>query len=129
MATSGTLPTPQRSPLKRPGCILGLILWFVVLLTPCFLIMLAVRGEISVTTGPVPEQRLRVWLIQEPDQSGIGISNVSVQGKDESLCVQTNVNFVLWRGEAQPTQYCECYALAGDSYEITEITQEACSHP
>ena len=129
MAINATGPNQKPSPLKRPGCVLGLILWFVVLLTPCFLIMLAVRGEISVTTGPAPEQRLRIWLIQEADQSGIGLSNASIQGGGESLCVQTNVHFVLWRGEAQPTQYCECYTLAGSDYEIAKITQEACSQP
>ena len=129
MASNETNPNPQRSPLRRPGCILGLILWFAALLTPCFLITLAVRGEISVTTGSAPEQRLRIWLIQEADQSGIGISNASVHEQGESLCVQTNVHFVLWRGEAQPTQYCECYIVTGNEYEMAEITQEACSLP
>jgi len=114
---------PQRSPLKRPGCVVGLIVWFLILLTPCFFITLAVRGEISLTTGGAPEQRLRIWLIQEADQSGIGVSNADVRQNGETLCVR----FLLWRGEAQPTQYCECYIQNEDEYELTGIAQESCS--
>ena len=129
MADHEAGPQMQRSPLRRPGCVAGLILWFLALLAPCFLIMLAVRGEITITTGSAPDQLLRIWLIQEAKERGVGISNTSVQRDGETICVQTNVNFVLWRGEAQPTHYCECYIQTGDDYELTQMTQEACSLP
>lgn len=129
MADHEADPRMQRSPLRRPGCVAALILWFIALLTPCFLIMLAVRGEITITTGSAPDQQLRIWLIQEADERGIGISSAGVQQDGEAVCVQTNVNFVLWRGKAQPTQYCECYIQTGDDYEMTQMTQTACSLP
>ena len=119
-------PAP-RHPLRRPGCVIALIIWFLVLLSPCFMIVLAVRGEISITTGGAPEQRARVWLIQEAGQSGIGLSNVDVQQTaDDAICVQTNVNFLLWRGEAEPTQYCECYTQAESGWQATSVEQGSC---
>lgn len=120
---------PRRSPLSRLGCAVALILWFTLLLSPCFMIVLATRGEISVTTGPAPEQRVRIWLIQEADQSGIGISSGTMIQHEDEICVQTDVNFVLWQGEAQPVQYCECYIQAKETFQLTDVTQAACQQP
>ena len=125
--TQEKIANPHRSPLARAGCIIALIIWFTVLLAPCFMIALAIRGEISLTTGSAPEQRIRVWLIQEADQTGIGISNAGVQEIEDNICVQTDVNFVLWRGEAQPVQYCECYVQTADEFQAVSVTQAACS--
>ena len=102
-------PLIKRHPLRRPGCVIGLVLWFILLLSPCFMILLAARGEISISTGDLPDQRIRVWLIQEARLSGIGVSSATVQAHDQQMCVQTNVNFMLWRGQADSTQYCDCY--------------------
>ncbi|MFN8565855.1 MAG: hypothetical protein U0703_30415, partial [Anaerolineae bacterium] len=54
---------PRRSPLRRAGCIVALVIWFGILLLPCFLVVLAVQQEISIPTGGAPDQRLRLWLI------------------------------------------------------------------
>jgi hypothetical protein len=109
---------------------IALVIWFLVLLSPCFLIVLAVRGEISITTGSAPEQRIRVWVIQEAGQSGVGFSNVDIhQTADDALCVQTNVRFLLWRGHAEPTQYCECYEQVESGWRTTSVNQGVCSTP
>jgi hypothetical protein len=122
-------PSP-RHPLRKPGCVIALVLWFVLLLTPCIMIVLAMQGEISIAIGSAPEQRLRVWLIQEAGQSGIGFSNADIrQASENALCVQTNVNFLLWRGRAEPAQYCECYAQAESGWQATRVEQGACSAP
>jgi hypothetical protein len=122
----GTNIPDQRHPLRRPGCVLGLFLWFIVLLLPCFLIMLAARGELSITTGSAPEQRLRVWLIQEVAQSGIGISTAGIVMLDDKVCVQTKVNFILWQGQAEPTQYCECYVQTGADFQLADTYTGSC---
>ena len=120
--------TPQRRhPLKRPGCIIGLIIWFLILLTPCFMIALAAQGEIAIQTGGAPEQRIRLWLIQEADQSGIGISTPMTVTRDQGICVETNVSFVLWRGQADATRYCECYVQVNDNWQTTSTAQGSCS--
>ena len=117
----------RRHPLKRPGCVFGLILWFVVLLTPCFMIILAVQGEISIQTGSVPEQRVRIWLIQEANQSGVGISTPKTFAQNEAMCIQTNVTFMLWRGSSDPTQYCECYTQSGADWQIISTNPGICA--
>src|SRR5690606_22251398 len=92
----------RRSPLRRVGCATGVILWVLVLLIPCIFITLAVRYEITVDTGSAPEQRLRLWLIMEAEQRGVGFSSTSVQESEAQTCVQTDVQFFLWQGQAEP---------------------------
>ena len=127
-----TLPrkSTRRSPLRRPGCVIALILWFTLLLSPCIFIYLAANEEISIQTGDAPEQRLRIWLVQAAGQSGLGISNGTVyQQDDNNLCVQTDVNFLLWRGEGQSSQYCECYTHSQSGWDTTEVNQGTCAQP
>ena len=120
---------PQRGPLARLGCGVALVIWGLLLLTPCFFITLAVRGEISLDTGPAPEQRLRIWLIMEADERGIGISTTSSQQQAELTCIQTDVRFVLWEGEAEPVSYCQCYDHPPDSdiWNLQEVTSDVCT--
>jgi hypothetical protein len=121
---------PRRSPIRRAGCIAGLILWFLILLTPCFLIVLATQGEITITTGGAPGQQTRIWLVSEADQRGIVLSTASVrQPSENALCVQTNVRFFLWAGEAEPTTYCECYerVSSGDPWELASTASGVCT--
>lgn len=117
MTEDNQIPTPpeikRRSPLRRIGCTIALVLWFTLLLVPCFLIVMAVQGEIVITQGDLPGQQLRVWLIMEADQRGFGVSSATVyRDGDNNACVQTDTRFWLWEGEADPVSYCECYARA-----------------
>ncbi len=116
----------RRHPLQRPGCVVGLIIWFIVLLTPCFMIILAAQGQIVIRTGSVPEQQIRIWLIQEANQSGIGISTPQTILLDEGLCIATSVSFVLWRGEADSTQFCDCYDDTDVGLQFISTIQGSC---
>ncbi len=123
-------PAPRRSPLRRAGCIIALVIWFAILLLPCFFIVLAVQQEIVIPTGGAPGQQSRVWLISEADARGIGISTASALQPDEtSLCVQTDVLFLLWAGSQEPSSYCECYAreTSGDAWAFTEAVAGVCA--
>src|SRR5690606_35269280 len=96
--------------LRRIGCGLLLVIWFAILMLPCFLFVLATQGEIAVSQGNVPGQQLRLWLISEPDQRGFAFSSAAVHATDENaVCVETSVRFLLWTGRAEPVSYCECY--------------------
>lgn len=100
----------KRGPFARLGCALGLVIWAVLILSPCILVALAARGEISITTGDAPEQRLRIWLIMEAAERGVGISTASIHEQaNGQTCVQTDASFLLWQGKADPVSYCECY--------------------
>ena len=113
---------------RRIGCLLGLLVWLVVMLIPLLFIALAVRQEIVITQGDAPGQVLRIWLINEARHRGLGISTASVyaDAPEEGVCVQTDVRFLLWMGESDPTSYCECYVRAGDSLEFTGATEGQC---
>lgn len=123
-------PPKPRSPIRRAGCILALIIWFAILLLPCFLIVLATQEEITITTGDVPGQQTRLWLISEAEERGIALSTGSVfPTSDTAVCIQTDVNYFLWTGSEQPSTYCECYerASADASWSYLDSTQGACS--
>lgn len=110
-AAAATPASRRRRPLRRIGCIAALVIWFAILLLPCFIFTLAMRGEITVSMGDMPDQALRIWLIMEIEQRGVGISTPSVhQGAEGAACLQTDVRYFLWQGEAaEPVAYCECY--------------------
>jgi hypothetical protein len=104
------VPQPHRR-RRRLGCTAALILWFLLLLTPCALIYFAVQQELTIPLGGAPGQELRVWLVMEPRTRGLGISTGHVaQQTDTGLCVQTATNYVLWQGRPLNTVYCECYS-------------------
>lgn len=119
----------RRSPIRRLGCIIALVIWFAVLLLPCLLIVMATQQEVVISTGSAPGQNIRLWLISEIDERGFALSSASVRRQDEaSVCVQTDVRFLLWAGSADPVSYCECYQRdsAGD-LTFTEATEGVCA--
>jgi hypothetical protein len=119
----------RRSPLRRIGCGILLVFWFALLLTPCFLITLAVQQEVRITTGPVPGQELRVWLIMEAETRGLGVSTGNVATQTEtSLCLQTDIRYFLWQGSEAPVSYCECYQRsdASEAWISTTMATEVC---
>ncbi|MEP7290399.1 MAG: hypothetical protein ABI835_01395 [Chloroflexota bacterium] len=123
------VPAPPRSRVRRVGCIAALVVWFAVLLLPCFLIVLAVQQEIVISTGSAPGQQTRLWLISEADERGLAYSSTSTQQSGENaLCVQTDVRFFLWTGSAEATSYCECYqrSATGDPWSFTESISGVC---
>ena len=109
--TPEVIPVPRRrSPIRRLGCIIALVIWFLILLAPCFLIVLAVQQEISISTGSAPGQQTRLWLISEAEQRGLAISTASThQATATGVCVETDVRFLLWTGQSDPLSYCDCY--------------------
>jgi hypothetical protein len=123
------IQAPRRSPIRRAGCIVLLVIWFGILLLPCFLIMLAVQGEITISTGGAPGQQTRLWLVSEPDERGLGISSASaIQSAPDAVCVETSVRFYLWAGSSEPSVYCECYQRenADSAWASTTTTTAAC---
>ena len=125
------MPVPQRrrSPLRRAGCTVLVVLWFLILLVPCFCLALATQGEITIPQGSAPGQVIRVWLINEADERGLGVSSTSVQQIDaDHLCVESSTRYLLWAGIADPSVSCECYAREAADQPLTTISvaNEAC---
>lgn len=113
----------------RIGCWTLVVVWFLLLLLPCFCIALAINQEIVIPTGSVPGQHIRIWLIMEEDGRGLGVSSASAISDGENVvCVQTQTSFILWAGHAEPVQSCECYerASADDPWSLTSVESAQC---
>lgn len=124
-ANGSTVAPARTSAARRIGCGLMLILWFAVLLLPCFLVTLAVQQEIVIGRSGAPGELLRVWLIMEPDQRGLGVSTTALsEPAPGRLCVQTDTRFVLWQGSEPPRIYCECYQRAADEGQWSLVSME-----
>ena len=114
-----------RHPLRRPGCVIALIFWFLFLLTPCGLLYMARVGEFTIASGAdMPDAEihpaLKVELIMQRDSRGLLITrSIQQRAGDDETCVQTSVNYILWQGEGDSTQYCECYQRDTDPMSWT----------
>ena len=123
----------RRSPFKRLGCALLMILWFAILTLPCGLFYLAANGEIRLQHGDIPQPhahpRLLISLVSEQNERGLRIESSSVVAGQSLVCVETAVRFLLWesRGGAQDAQFCDCYdgdAFAG--WTLQQTSAGAC---
>jgi hypothetical protein len=118
---------PRRSRLRRFGCTFAVIIWFLILVTPCFCFVLASQGEISVRLGDIPGQSFRIWLLNESRQRGVGISRPTVFSGSaaDQICLQTDVSFILWAGSEEATTYCECFAQS--TWDAVSSQQGSCA--
>lgn len=119
----------RRSPLRRLGCTIIVIIWFVLLLTPCLGIVLATQGDLVIPQGNAPGHEIRIWLITEADSRGVGISSAVVhQRESDALCVETNTRFILWAGNADPLTSCVCYSRsnAEAAWSTVSVEDQAC---
>ena len=111
-------PVNRLSRLRRLGCLLLLVGWFLFLLTPCALFALAANGEIRLDQPDAPQPhaqpRLLIRLISDVDNRGIQILRSSRVGdaSEDSICMRTAVNYLLWAssGGNQDVVYCDCYS-------------------
>jgi hypothetical protein len=124
-----TQQTPKRSLLRRIGCGILLVFWFALLLVPCFCLVMATNQEIVIPTGSLPGQHLRIWLIMEVDQRGLGISTANVVQSDENTaCLETYNRFLLWQGQGDNVSFCECYAResADQAWSLMSMDEGTC---
>lgn len=122
----------MRRRLRRLGCGFLLFLWLLLLPLPCIVITLIAQGEIVVTWSDVPDDVLRVWLLQSSRVSGLGISTSSrVPTGENAVCTIVDVRFWVWQGSASragalPSHQCACYQRAGQAWLPTSTGAEAC---
>ncbi len=125
--TVSPLSKPQ-SRLRRLRCGIGAVIWIILLLLPCIAIALISQGEIAVQLGDVPGQSLRVWLIQDASERGVGIARPSIHtDQNSNTCLQTDTSFIMWMGKGDATSFCECYAHEGDTWKSVSSAQGSCN--
>lgn len=106
---------PAEVRIGRRGCIIGVIIWLVVMTIPAFILLLAIQQEVTIWHGSgFPEREahplLQVRLIMEIESRGVSIGTSHISRETETLaCVQTNVNYLLWQGQGESASYCDCY--------------------
>ena len=92
---------------------------------------MAARGELRIRTGAAPEQETRLWLVQEARRAGLALSHVSKRLTNSERCFQTDVRFLLWRGQEldgdTATSFCSCYALADGDFREPQFGSGSCS--
>jgi hypothetical protein len=128
--TTLVLPPKRRTPIQRIGCALALLIWFVVLLTPCFFIVMATQNEIAITLSDVPGHAFRIWLVNEADERGLAIAQPSLisSGDPNAVCLESHIRFALWMGSTSPADYCECYqrGSADAAWQFVSTQQGNC---
>src|SRR5258708_6815306 len=124
----GWLRIGLRKTLKRIGCGALLVVWFALLTLPCLAIVLVSQGEIVLAHSDLPNDDFRVWLIQQPHQRGIAISNSRrVSGTDGSACTIIDGTFLMWEGQqAASPHYCSCYQRQDNGWNSTTEGDVAC---
>ncbi|MBX3061790.1 MAG: hypothetical protein U0528_14965 [Anaerolineae bacterium] len=127
-------------PVRRFGCGVLLVLWFLFLLTPCAVFVLAVQREIVIKWSEVPQDELRIWTIQDRDARGIGIANsrrvnttgsgsqpVEYSAENPLICTITDIRFILWQGQANPAHSCSCFQKQQSRWAEVVVGQDACT--
>jgi hypothetical protein len=118
--------------LRRFGCGLAIAIWLVVMLLPCLLVTLLVQKEIVIKRGDIPEHEYRLFLLENQDERGFGLSRGSIASGGEgeqNACILTRVNYFLWEGEAENKIYCDCYEKTGDDWSAVLIGGDADCQP
>jgi hypothetical protein len=123
-----------RGCLSRAGCGLFLIFWVVFLSIPTFMFILATEGEIAIWHGDrVPSSSehplLQVKLLMDAETRGLNITTSNISGVYDAgeVCVQTHVRYLLWQGEGEAADYCDCYQRVDADWVLSRTNTGGCS--
>lgn len=114
---------------RRGGCAVLIVIWLGLMSLPCAFITLMTQKEIVFSRGELPEQEWRLFLIEEPDERGLGFSAGSIEsgGADEGqFCIKTTTRYFLWEGSAETVSYCNCYEQQGERWSLTLVGDAEC---
>lgn len=134
--TRKPLFTTPTSRVGRFGCGVIVFAWFLLLLTPCAMIWLGMGNTLSIPRVNVPEPELHpaleVQLIMEIDNRGLKFTTTGVnQSGDLNLCIQNNINYLLWESDTNstPASYCQCYQRQDNQsdWEFTQQLESVCT--
>lgn len=109
--------------LRRLAYFLIFLIWLLVMLFPVVAVVLATQGQIQI--GRESESHLRLFLLQESGNEGIGIEWTR-HVQEPPRCAQSSLIYLLWEGEGENATYCQCYDEAG---AIVVSTPGACRAP
>lgn len=98
------------------GCVLWTSVWAVLMSLPLIVFALAVRGELGWRRNDLVYDR--VYLINEVDAAGLAYERTRIVDDERAaggaVCVGTRVTYWMMRGDADPVDVCQCYAVSGE---------------
>ena len=101
------------------GCLSALLIAVTAASLLLLVLSIALRGEARFSKGDLGE--LRVWLIRETANQGLGLSTTRIMAGRESsgeACIRTTARFLMVRSgqEIQSVVYCDCYEKQGETW-------------
>jgi hypothetical protein len=122
-----------RSPIlkwtRRIGCLSMLIVWFVLMLSPCLLLTVIVRGEATLPLSDKPGHQIRMFKVFEDDVRGFGLSWGSAEQGDSSddVCIKSHVRYFTWQGSGENVDFCQCYSHVDDDWIAGTSVDNMCN--
>ena len=92
-------------PYTWRSCVVALIVILLIGLIPLFACRLITQGVLQF--GNEQERFLNIFMLQDPDQEGIGVQWTRAFD-DEAQCTQTTVRYYMFVGEGENLDFCEC---------------------
>lgn len=97
--------------LKRIGYTAVFLLWCFIMMLPTILFVGLSDGQM--VWGDDPHNQIRVFLMQEVGQEGLGLQWTSPATAD-GACVDTSVRYLMFAGEADNNNLCTCMTTPSD---------------
>lgn len=116
--------------LRRILILLFVLVWLVLLLTPALAFYLAGNGQIQI--GQADGRHWRLFLIQESHVEGVGLERSRsvgppIDATGQVSCLKTTIDYWMWAGEGQSTEYCQCMDSA--TGDLVDVVPPACMTP
>ncbi len=128
-----TVVQHQRSPIlrwmRRVGCFSMIVVWMLLMLSPCLLLTVIVRGEATLPLSDKPGHEIRLFKVFEDDVRGFGLSwgNTQEGNSKDNVCVKTQVRYFTWQGSGENVDFCLCYTRIEDEWIAGETVDDMCN--
>ena len=101
------------------GCLITVFLGLLGAILLAQLFQFIIQGEKIFSDGDL--EQTRVWIVRQTDAGGFGFSRsrvVSTEPVGERVCVQTDIDFLMWNsdGSEASVSYCECLQRNGSEW-------------
>jgi len=106
------------------GCLSTILIAVAAASLLLIVLSVALRGEARFTKGDLGE--LRLWMIRESANQGLGLSTTRIISGSESsgeVCIRTSTRFLMIRtDQAIPNvTYSDCYEKRGESWVEVDV--------
>lgn len=109
------------------GCLITVLLGLLGAILLAQLFQFIIQGEKIFGDGDL--EGTRVWIVRQTNAGGFGISRsrvISTETGGERVCVQTDIDFLLWNsdGSEASVSYCECLQRNGSEWQPIGACEE-----